>query len=108
GFGLIALLGGQFLPELHEGPFIVHVTAAPGTSIDGSLRLGAQVTQALLQVPFVRSVAQRAGRAAVDDTYGPQSSELEVDLKPLSAKEMATSAEGIRKALETLQKPSAP
>ncbi len=82
GIGLAPFLGGEFLPQFHEGHFIVHMTAPPGTSLAESLRLGDAVTSALLAQPLVRTVAQRAGRAAVDDVFGPNASEFEVDLKP--------------------------
>ncbi|MHB8412797.1 MAG: efflux RND transporter permease subunit [Candidatus Acidiferrales bacterium] len=89
--GAIALpfFSASFLPELREGHFILHMTAVPGTSLAESLRIGNRVTQALLKVPVVRSVAQRAGRAELsEDTFGPNASEFEVDLKPgLSGKQ---------------------
>lgn len=83
--GVMALpfFSASFLPELREGHFILHMTAVPGTSLEESLRIGGRVTEALLKVPYVRSVAQRAGRAELsEDTYGPNVSEFEVDLKP--------------------------
>jgi len=96
----LPLFGSAFLPEFREGHFIIHMVAVPGTSLEGSLRLGSHVTAALLQDPDVRSVAQRAGRAEQgDDTPGPHSSEFEVDLKPLSG-DAAEKAEGrIRRRL---------
>jgi CzcA family heavy metal efflux pump len=95
----LPLLGGTFLPELKEGHFIVHMTAAPGTSIEESLRLGKHLTQALLQVDGVRSVAQHAGRAEAGvDTAGTNYSEFEVDLAPgLGGEEQETAEAGIRK-----------
>ena len=101
---LVALpfLGGGFLPELREGHFIVHTSAAPGTSLDESVRLGVRMSEALRQLPFVRAVAQRAGRAeAADDTWGTHYSEIDVDLKPLSGEAAATAADEIRKVLAT-------
>ncbi|MYM23240.1 MMPL family transporter [Duganella sp. FT135W] len=72
-----------YLPELREGHFIVHMQAVPGTSLKESMRVGQRVSQALLQLPAIRSVAQRVGRTARGvDVYGPQYSEFEVDLKP--------------------------
>lgn len=82
GLALFPLLDRTFLPELHENHYIVHMEAAPGTSIAESTRIGAIVQRALLQLPFVRIVGQRVGRAEADEIYGPQSSEIEVDLKP--------------------------
>lgn len=101
-FALAALpfMGGGFLPELREGHFIIHMSAVPGTSLDESLRLGRQVTSELLKTPYVRSVAQRVGRAEkAEDTYGTHYSELEVDLKPLEGEEAEFAQSEIRKTL---------
>jgi CzcA family heavy metal efflux pump len=85
GFVAVPFLKTSFLPELHEGHYIVHIAAVPGTSLEESLRRGRQLTHVLLRLPFVRSVGQRVGRAELaDDTWGPYYSEVEVDLKPLS------------------------
>ena len=90
GVALLPLFGANFLPELQEGHFIVHMSAIPGTTVVESLRMGARVTAALARLPIVRSVAQRAGRAelaAAGDTHGPHQSEFEVDLRRLSSNE---------------------
>ena len=85
--GAVATLpffGGEFLPDLHEGHYVLHMSAVPGTSLAESIRLGKLVTAALLKNPHVRSVEQQAGRAENgEDTFGPQYSELHVDLNPL-------------------------
>ena len=81
----LPFLEGSFIPELKEGHFVVHVTAAPGTSLAQSLALGARATEALSRLPEVRSVAQRVGRAVLsDDTTGTHYSEFEVNLRPLT------------------------
>jgi CzcA family heavy metal efflux pump len=101
-FGMAALpfLGGGFLPELREGHFIIHMSAVPGTSLDESLRLGRQVTVELLKTPYVRSVAQRVGRAEKDeDTVGTHYSEFEVDLKPLEGEQAEFAQSEIRNVL---------
>ena len=85
GLALLPTFGATFLPELQERHFIVHMTMIPGTSVGESLRMGARVTEALVSLPVVRSVAQRVGRAeqaAAGDTHGPHQSEFEVDLRP--------------------------
>jgi Cu/Ag efflux pump CusA len=71
----------------------------PGTSVDESLRIGSRIADALRQVPAVRSVAQRAGRAEEsEDTWGTHYSEFEVDLKPgLSGEETENAQADIRK-----------
>jgi Cu/Ag efflux pump CusA len=94
----------SFLPELREGHFILHMAAVPGTSLNESLRIGDTVTQALLKTPYVRSVAQRVGRAELsEDVYGTHYSEFEVDLKPhLSGDQNEAAGADIRKALATI------
>ena len=100
GLALLPFFGATFLPDLREGHFIVHMTAMPGTSLAESLRMGARVTEALAKLAFVRSVAQRAGRAELTaDTHGPHQSEIEVDLKPLSGKAAESAKSEILKAL---------
>ncbi|KIG11195.1 acriflavin resistance protein [Burkholderia sp. MR1] len=82
----VPFMSGNFIPELREGHFIVHMGLAPGTSLAESIRIGTQVSHALMRVPGVRVVAQRAGRAnEVVDPVGVQLSEFEVDLEPMSA-----------------------
>jgi CzcA family heavy metal efflux pump len=100
GCAALPFFGGSFIPELKEGHFIVHMSAVPGTSIAESLRLGGLVTAALKQLPMVKSVAQRVGRAEQsDDTWGTHYSEFDVDLKPLSGEEAEFAQSDIRKVL---------
>ncbi len=103
GIATLPFFSTSFLPELHEGHFIVHMSAVPGSSLDESLRRGGQVTEALRKLPFVRSVGQRAGRAELaDDTWGPHYSEIEVDLKPMGGEEEEAAQREIRKNLAQL------
>lgn len=100
--GLVALpfFGGELLPELKEGHFIIHMSAVPGTSLQESYRLGNQVVAELLKLPVVRLVAQRVGRAELaDDTWGTHYSEMDVDLKPDNDKAIQTAQRDIRNAL---------
>ena len=76
------------------------MSAVPGTSLEQSLRIGARAADALRQLPAVRSVAQRVGRAALaNDTYGTHYSEFEVDLKPLGGEAAEQAQAAVRKAL---------
>lgn len=96
----LPFLKGEFLPELKEGHFIVHMAAVPGTSLQESMRIGHYMTTELLKLPIVRTVAQRAGRAEdADDTYGTQYSEINVDLKPLQGEASEHAQTDIRKTL---------
>jgi CzcA family heavy metal efflux pump len=97
---MLPFLGGEFLPELREGHFIVHMSAVPGTSLEQSLAIGREVTKELQKNPHIRSVAQRVGRAEqADDTWGTHYSEIDVDLVPLSGEEAESVQSEIRDAL---------
>jgi Cu/Ag efflux pump CusA len=101
GFTTLPFFSASFLPELREGHYIIHMSAIPGTSLQESLRLGSQMTQELLKLPYVRVVAQRAGRAeAADDVWGTHYSEFEVDLKPLTPKQAESAQAEIRKTVQ--------
>lgn len=78
---MLPFLGTSFLPEFHEGNFIVAMTTLPGTSLKESMRLGTQVRKELLKFPQVVSISQRAGRSELDeDALSPNSSEFDVRL----------------------------
>ncbi len=78
---MIPFFGRSFLPEFHEGNFIVVQSTLPGTSLDESMRLGYQVRQRLLKYPQVVSISQRAGRSELDeDAQPPNFSEFDVKL----------------------------
>jgi CzcA family heavy metal efflux pump len=100
GVGALFFLTSSFLPDLREGNITVHMIAVPGTSLEESLRLGDKLTQALSQVPFVRSVAQRVGRAELGtDTMGTHESELDVNLQALKGTQVQASQDQIRDIL---------
>jgi CzcA family heavy metal efflux pump len=85
GLAILPRLGGEFLPELREGHYMVHTASVPGTSLEESIRIGSQLTKMFLKIPGVQSVSQWAGRAERGaDTYGSHYSEYEVDLEPMS------------------------
>ncbi len=99
GVALVFLLPTQFLPELREAHYLAHIELMPGTSIAESSRIGNIATKKLLELPYVRSVAQRVGRAEADDVFGPQSSELEIDLHPVSGAVAKEAADAIGEKL---------
>ncbi|MCJ2040352.1 efflux RND transporter permease subunit [Methylobacterium sp. J-059] len=98
GAAALPFFGGTFLPDLKEGHLILHMAAAPGTSLQESLRLGARMTAGLKAVPGVRAVAQQVGRAeAGQDTAGTHYSEIHIDLEPgLDGAAQGRSEAGIR------------
>ena len=96
----LPFFGATFLPEFREGHYLIHMSAVPGTSLDESFRLGAEVTRALRRDPRVRSVAQRIGRAELsEDTWGTHYTEFEVDLVPLTGGDAETVQDDLRAIL---------
>ena len=103
GLAAIPLFRIEFVPELREGHYIVHMTALPGTSETESLRIGEKVIQAIQSVDRVKSVTQWVGRAQNGaDTFGMHYSEIEVEIGPLPASEQKAVLDSIRKKLSSV------
>jgi len=100
GLGILPLFKSQFIPNLHEGHYIMHMTAVPGTSKVESLRIGKQVAEALLKINGVKSVSQWAGRATnAADTFGTHYSEFEIEIGTKSGEEQTRILQNIRDVL---------
>jgi CzcA family heavy metal efflux pump len=79
----VSQFGGEFLPDLKENNFIVHVNGVPGTSLEESMAAGKTITEELRRIPGVVSVTQTAGRAELgEDIHGVEQNELPVNLTP--------------------------
>jgi CzcA family heavy metal efflux pump len=106
GIATLFLLSESFLPELREGNITIHMTAVPGTSLQESMRLGDRITEAVLKIPSVLSVAQRAGRAELGtDTMGTHESEIDVNLKARNGNQVNAAQAGIREVLSQIPGP---
>jgi len=90
-----------FLPELHEGHFILHMESEAGTSLEESIRQGNKVTEALKALPFVDAVVQQVGRTERGiDVWGTNISEFNIALKPLKNMDESAAKD---KILDTLK-----
>ncbi len=81
-----ALAGGlmlprAFLPSFNEGTVLVSVILQPGVSLAESDRIGRLAEKIVMEIPEVKSVGRRTGRAELDEhAEGVHNSELDVDL----------------------------
>jgi CzcA family heavy metal efflux pump len=106
GVGGLFFLSESFLPELREGNITIHMIAVPGTSLEESLRLGDRITESVLKIPSVQSVAQRAGRAELGtDTMGTHESEIDVNLKARDGNQVKAVKAGIQQVTAQLPGP---
>jgi heavy-metal exporter, HME family len=75
------LLPRSFLPPFNKGTLVLSLQYNPGISLAESHRLGFIAERLLAQVPEVKSVGRRTGRAELDEhAEGVHFSEVDVDL----------------------------
>ncbi|WP_036302753.1 efflux RND transporter permease subunit [Methylotenera sp. L2L1] len=100
GLGTLPLFKSQFIPALHEGHYIMHMTAVPGTSEQESLRIGKKVSAIIRKIDGVKSVTQWVGRAPNGaDTFGTHYSEFEIEIGAISGQEQRRILTEIREEL---------
>ncbi|MEI8363022.1 MAG: efflux RND transporter permease subunit [Betaproteobacteria bacterium] len=100
GLGILPLFKSQFIPALHEGHYIMHMTAVPGTSEQESLHIGKKVSALIRSIRGVKSVTQWVGRAPNGaDTFGTHYSEFEIEIGAISAEEQRRILNSIREEI---------
>lgn len=95
-------LGRSFLPPFNEGSFTINVSSLPGISLDESDQIGRRAEALLLQVPEIKTVARKTGRAELDEhALGVNVSEIEApfELQDRSQDEVMND---VRKKLSTI------
>jgi Cu/Ag efflux pump CusA len=70
---LYPMMGREFLPSFNEGSATISFASAPGTSLEQSNQVGEVGVRLLREIPEVKSVGRRAGRAERDDHVVPVS-----------------------------------
>lgn len=100
--GMFFSLGRSFLPPFNEGSFTINIATQPGVSLEESDRMGRQVEELLLQVPEIKTVARKTGRAELDEhALGVNASEIEAPFE-LAKRSHAEVKADIRAKLSTI------
>lgn len=100
--GGAVLLPRAFLPPFNEGTFTINLLFNPGISLSESNRVGLIAERLILEVPEVKAVGRRTGRAELDEhAEGVHSSEIEVELKS-DGRSKAEMVDDIRSRLAAL------
>ena len=104
--GLFSTLGGEFIPTLDEGDFVIQPVLKTGTSLSKTIETTTKIEKIILKnFPEVSQVVSRIGAAEVPtDPMSMEESDVIVKLKPKSEWVSASSkdelADKIKAALE--------
>ena len=103
GLAMIPLFKMEFIPELREGHYTMHMAGVPGTSHVEVNRVGKLITEKINSIENVKSVVQWVGRAENGaDTFGMNYSEIQIEVGPLSGEDQENTLEKIKATLTTL------
>jgi cobalt-zinc-cadmium resistance protein CzcA len=104
--GLFATMGGEFIPTLDEGDFVIQPVLKTGTSLSKTIATTTKIEKIILKnFPEVEQVVSRIGAAEVPtDPMSMEESDVIVKLKPKSEWVSASSkdelADKIKSAIE--------
>ena len=80
---LLSRMGGEFIPTLDEGDFVIQPVLKTGTTLTNTIQTTTQMEQILLEFPEVRQVVTRIGAAEIPtDPMSMEESDVIITLKP--------------------------
>jgi CzcA family heavy metal efflux pump len=83
GIICLPMLGARLLPDFRENYLIAHASLRPGISLAETTRIGERISNSLIAIAGVKSVAEQIGRAENgQDPDAPNKSEFEVQIDP--------------------------
>ncbi len=102
--GTIALysrMGGEFVPTLDEGDFVIQPVLKTGTSLQKTVETTTQIETILKEFPEVEQVVTRIGAAEVPtDPMSMEESDVIIKLKPKSEWVSASTKDGLADAFK--------
>ena len=101
---LFSRFGNSFLPEFNEGTLTITAVTIPGVSLEESNRIIEQIDSELMEVPEVKYVSRRTGRAELNEHSHGGTNSAEIDV-PYTLKERDHEAfmEEVRHRLSVIQ-----
>ena len=80
---IFSTLGGEFVPTLDEGDFVIQPVLKTGTSLKKTIETTTKIEKILLQFPEVEQVVSRIGAAEVPtDPMSMEDADIIIKLKP--------------------------
>jgi CzcA family heavy metal efflux pump len=101
---LFSRFGNSFLPEFNEGTLTITAVTFPGVSLEESNRLIEQIDAELMEVPEVKYVCRRTGRAELNEHSHGGTNTAEIDVPyTLGNRDHEAFMEEVRERLSDLQ-----
>ncbi len=101
---LFSRFGNSFLPEFNEGTLTITAVTFPGVSLEENNRLIEQIDSELMEVPEVKYVCRRTGRAELNEHSHGGTNSAEIDVPyTLGDRDHEAFMEEVRERLSHLQ-----